>query len=62
MEDLKEKTEKVLQMMQQLPDNEGSKWQEDLRVAVTGIVEKRQLPKKNPRPELNVEDDLYADF
>jgi len=56
--ELRETVEEVQQLILSLPLPITKQCQSDLDVAVKGIVRKRALPAKEPKPELNVEDNI----
>ncbi|CDO74781.1 hypothetical protein BN946_scf185001.g29 [Trametes cinnabarina] len=55
---LKEYALQVEALMRGIPPSESEKWEQDMFIARKGIIEEKKPPKVQPKPELNVEDDL----
>ncbi|OBZ79120.1 TPR and ankyrin repeat-containing protein 1 [Grifola frondosa] len=55
---LKARVVEVERLMHSVPSGPPLEWQEDMKIAVKGIVKTKQLPVKEVKPELNVEDVL----
>ncbi|GBE78672.1 predicted protein [Sparassis crispa] len=58
VDELKALVLSVEELMSRLPARTTLQWQDDLKLAVKGIVQERRMPAKKPKPELNVEDDF----
>ncbi|KAI0369978.1 hypothetical protein BV20DRAFT_945276 [Pilatotrama ljubarskyi] len=46
------------ELMRTLPPAVSEEWRDDMKIALKGIVETKKPPKREPKPELQVEDDL----
>lgn len=60
IEELKQQIIVLEQLSANVPANISQAWEWDLKTALKGIVQERAPPKKQPKPELVVDDD--ADY
>ena len=62
IEQLRSKTLEVQILSEKVPESVSKEWQEDLNLALKGIVQEKKKPKIQPKPELIVEEDVYVDL